>query len=217
MKVIKWLFKHYKLSISILLCIIMVYLFLLSLKPRLDVVMNQCVEELFQEMIEKSIHQLDYQEDELILLDKNKDSDISHIQFHTVKLNQILINSLNTLNQSLDDITSDGNIRHQRISAKDWIDYYVPVGSLFKSGYFFGKGFEIPIRIQILQNLNGEIVTDLKPYGINATLVTISLSLELSAHAETFLGKKDIVVETSLPLVMQMVHGEVPDDYRVQN
>ena len=41
---------------------------LLNMKPRMQVIMNQCVEELFQEIITKSVNQFDYQEDELYMI-----------------------------------------------------------------------------------------------------------------------------------------------------
>lgn len=215
-KILKWSFKHYKISIILLSLCIFVYTSLLNMKPRMQVIMNQCVEELFQEIITKSVNQFDYQEDELYMIHRSDDDSIVDIDFNTLKLNQILIKSLNTLNQSLDEISNANGIRHQKIRSKDWIDYSVAIGSLLPFMSLYGKGMQIPIRIQILQNLNGEIITNVKPYGINAMMVELSLSLQLSAHVDSCLGNSDVQVATTLPLVMKIIHGQVPNSYRNQ-
>lgn len=206
---------HYRFMLFVLCILLFIYHFLMSIQPRLEVVMNQCVEELFQEMLEKSVERFDYNEEELYSIHYDHEQEITDIHFNTLKLNQMLMDSLATLNQSLDEIDHSDGIRHQQIRSKDWIDYSVPIGNLFQSFYWYGKGFEIPIRISILQNLNGEIETDLKPYGINATMLTISLSLTLNAHVESWFGRKNVEVTSKLALVMQVLHGSVPDNYRI--
>lgn len=213
-KLLRWMWNHKKITLVIMVMIIFIHSFILQLQPRLEVIMNQCVEELFQELMEKSIQKFDYEDDELYEIHRSEHQEITNIQFNTLKLNQILMTSLNTLNQTLDEVSYENGIRHQRIRSKDWIDYSVPVGSLFQSILWYGKGFELPIRIQILQNINGEIKTKMEPYGINATMITISLSLQLQAHVETYIGRRNVIVENELPLVMQVIHGQVPESYR---
>lgn len=215
-KILKWSFKHYKFTLIVLSLCVFVYTSLLNIKPRIQEIMNQCVEELFQEILTNCIDQLNYQEDELYTIYRNEDDLIVDVDFNTLKLNQILIKSLNTLNQSLDEVSHENGIRHQKIRSKDWIDYSVAVGSLFPFISLYGKGYEIPIRIQILQNLNGEIITNIEPYGINAMMLEISLSLQLSAHVDSCLGNSDVLVSTKLPLVMKVIHGQVPESYRNQ-
>lgn len=215
-KLIKWLFKHYQITAFLLIIGLFIYYSFISLQPRIKVIMTQCVEELFQEMITDSINQLDYQEDELYTIERDKEHVITDIDFNTLKLNHILITSLNTLNQSLDEISQQEGIRHQRIRSKDWIDYGIPIGNLLPFYSLYGKGKELNVRLQILQNLNGEIITKVEPYGINTSMISISLALQLTAHVDSCLGKTDVQVETSIPLVMKVVQGSVPGSYRTQ-
>ena len=215
-KLLKWFFIHFKFSVFLLVIGLCVYHSYVSLQPRIKVIMTQCVEELFQEMITDSINQLDYKEDELYHIERDEEHIITDIDFNTLKLNQILITSLNTLNQSLDEISQQGGIRHQRIRSKDWIDYGIPIGSLLPFYGLYGKGKELNVRLQILQNLNGDIITKVEPYGINTSMISISLSLRLNAHVDSCLGKDDVQVQTSIPLVMKVVQGSVPGSYRTQ-
>ena len=64
---------------------------------------------------------------------------------------------------------------------------------------------------QLLYSALNTIKTESKPYGINNTMIKISLVVKVNAQVITFLSTSELETKTEIPLVVQIVNGQVPD------
>ena len=88
---------------------------------------------------------------------------------------------------------------------------HVPAGYLSHIFFLYDKGPKIRVRMRMLNDVTGEIKTESKPYGINNTMIKISLVVKVNAQVITFLSTSELETKTEIPLVVQIVNGQVPD------
>ena len=77
-------------------------------------------------------------------------------------------------------------------------------------GFLQDLGPKIPIRMKLLNDVNGELKTKTEAYGLNNTKIEIVLEISIKAQAITSLSVEEMVVSTQVPLVIQLVNGKVP-------
>ena len=65
--------------------------------------------------------------------------------------------------------------------------------------------------MKMLNDVTGEIKTEAKAYGINNTMIRISLVVHVDAQVITFMSSNEYKTSMELPLIVQVVNGTVPD------
>ena len=61
-----------------------------------------------------------------------------------------------------------------------------------------------------MNDVTGEIKTSVEPYGINSSLLKITLLLKIDAEVLTLLSSSSLQDENEVPLVVQVISGNVP-------
>ena len=136
----------------------------------------------------------------------------------TISLDSIIVNKIT-------DIISDAcedNLRlveegkYQELKSKFNIGkeyFFVPSSIIFKNTLFSAIGPSIPINIKYLGNVTSNLKTEVKEYGINNSLITIYVDINVEMLVILPFSSKEINITNLVPIVIKMINGEVPRIY----
>ena len=182
------------------------------MEPQLLVVAKQHAGFAINNIVKEVLSNMEFDQKNIIKVEKDANGSISNIEYDSTQLNQILNTALTTIDTSLlaaqdgkkDPITKD-------VFFEDGIVYEVASGYFTHLYFLYETGPKIKIRMKMLNHVTGEIKTETKPYGINNTMVEISLVVHVNAQVITFLNTTEIKNTNEIPIVIQVVNGSVPD------
>ncbi|HEY8435856.1 MAG TPA: sporulation protein YunB [Haloplasmataceae bacterium] len=104
-------------------------------------------------------------------------------------------------------------IVQERLSASQSHTLAMPLGAMFGHPWFTSYGPKIPIKVEMMGNLKSDIVTRTRRYGINNTLMEVVIKTEARALVILPFQRDEVILETEIPLVIQLIHGQVPRFY----
>lgn len=139
----------------------------------------------------------------MLLYQYDKNEVIKGIYIDSNVVNQILIN----VNQSLKEALDKG------VLEKEITNIEIPLGSLISKSVFANVGPNVPIKILPISFYKTDIVTNMKPYGINNVLFEVYLNIKIEVDTIIPLRKDEINFSTNILLVSQLLQGEVPYYY----
>lgn len=141
-----------------------------------------------------------------------------HNEITTISLDSIIVNKIT-------DIISDAcedNIRlveegkYNELKNKFNIGeeyFFVPSGIVFKNTLFSLIGPKIPINLKLMGNVTSGIKTDVKEYGINNSVITISVDITVSMMVVVPFSSKEISINNQVPIAIKLVQGKIPEFY----
>ena len=91
--------------------------------------------------------------------------------------------------------------------------FLVPAGILFNNTILSSIGPKIPIRIKIIGNVTSGIVTDVKEYGINNSLITVSVEIKVELMVILPFSSDYVSITNYLPIAIKLIQGKVPQVY----
>lgn len=165
---------------------------------------NNIVKEVFADM--------EYDSSSFLKVNQGSNGELLSVEYDSKELNDMLYSALNTIDASLlaaQDGKKDPTTKD--VFYEDGILYKVPLGYLTRIFFLYDKGPEISVRMKMLNDVTGSIKTSSEPYGINNTLIKISIVIKVEAQVLTFLSTTSITNESEIPLVIQIVNGKVPN------
>lgn len=180
-------------------------------EPQLQALAKQHVGFAINNIVKEVLSDMEFDQKELVNVNKDGSS-ITSIDYDSYKLNQILYSALNTIDESLlaaQDGKKDPTTKD--VFYEDGVLYEVPAGYFTHLYFLYDKGPKIRIKMKMINDVTGEIRTKTEPYGINNTMVRISLVVKVNAEVLTFLSTTELTTECEIPIVMQVINGKVPD------
>ena len=181
------------------------------IQPRLKAQAKTQVSLAVNRIVSSVLSNIDYDTEDLLIINRDAQGNITSIEYDTLLLNQLLYSALQTIDESLiaaqngkDDPLLD------EVFFADGIIYEMPLGYLSGIGFLQDLGPKIPIRMKLLNDVNGELKTKTEACGLNNTKIEIVLEISIKAQAITSLSVEEMVVSTQVPLVIQLVNGKVP-------
>ena len=183
-------------------------------EPQLQVIARQQTGIALNNIVQKVISTLDYDVEELVHLQRGEDGQILTLDYDTYALNQILGETLDKIDASLEAAQSgsrDPNL--DEVLYEHGVIYHVALGSLTRFPFLSGIGPQVPFRFRMLNDVSGSFSYSAEPYGVNSTMITISLQIELKVSTLTILSITEISETMALPLVMEIVQGQIPEYY----
>jgi len=156
--------------------------------------------------------------DNLFIIEKNAYNEIELIDFDITKLNTIL------------GIVSDEvAIKFKEFNNGDSFDSYyssnlikrydngimlsVPLGIIFGNPLFVNFGPRIPIKLKFSGQVDADISTSIKQYGINSVLLEMNIEIMVREKVSFPLASEYVDVSLTLPLVIELISGKVPENY----
>ena len=129
-----------------------------------------------------------------VTVQREGDGQVSLVSADHERLNRLKARVLERLSQSL----------------KGKATVYVPVGSLTGVGLLNGRGFPVPLKLQLEGSAVVEFDTDFTGAGLNQTCHRLTMTVRARAYSTSRRFETSVEVETATVLAETMVVGEVP-------
>lgn len=165
---------------------------------------------------EKFISNLDL--DSLFVVEKNSLGEIVLIDFDVTKVNMILglvsdevVKRFKDFNSgdSFDSYYSSNLIRRY----DNGVMLSVPLGLIFSNPILTNIGPRIPIKLRFSGEVEADVVTSIKQYGINSVLLEMGIEIVVKEKVAFPFSSEQIDVFLNLPLVIELISGKVPENY----
>ena len=165
---------------------------------------------------EKFISNLDL--DSIFVVEKNSLGEIVLIDFDVTKVNMILglvsdevVKRFKDFNSgdSFDSYYSSNLIRKY----DNGVMLSVPLGLIFSNPILTNIGPRIPIKLRFSGEVEADVVTSIKQYGINSVLLEMGIEIVVKEKVAFPFSSEQIDVFLNLPLVIELISGKVPENY----
>ncbi len=169
---------------------------------RVDVYMkskaeNHCASLVSDVLKEEVINIIDA--DELVTVNYKSENIVSNISVNTKIVNTFLKSVNEKLILTIKDI-ENGNAS-------------IPIGIILSDTLFGELGPNFDVKIIMLGSFKTDVYTEMKEYGINSSLFEVFVKVSFSINAMIPLNNNLSTVDVRVPLVIQIINGEVPRYY----
>ena len=153
---------------------------------------------------------------ELYKITKNNKEEIEMIDYNPIVVNLFLREITNNIQREL--IYFVNSSKNLSINSNDQnINFYIPLGRIFSSPFLNQMGPKIPVQVEFIGNVQSYIKTNIKEYGINNSLIEISVVVEINAKIMLPLIVKDINLKKEIPISYKIIKGSIPNYYSSEN
>ena len=155
--------------------------------------------DLINDAIDRQIEAGDIHYDRIVYFEKDLNGRITALKTNMSEVNRLKTSTLNLINDE--------------ILALDTTDIGIPLGSLFISELFSGKGPIIPVEIISIRNSDAYFTSNFSQAGINQTLHRITLELTGTVRIVLPGRAYAVTVTARAPVAENVIVGDVPDAY----
>lgn len=139
------------------------------------------------------------------------------IDLDTIVVNRVLSNINDNILNNLKDI-EHGNIEnlgmlnnYDKDKLKKGIICEVPITSVYNNTFLTNLAPKVPVKLKIIGNIDSNIRTEIKNYGINNALIEVYADISVQLHVILPFLSDEITVKNSVPLAIKMFNGNVPE------
>ena len=212
--------KKITILIIILFIIIAISLYFIRIlnEKIMPIAMNYSIGEMKRVtsiIINRSINSDILNEDDMskLFIVNNSDNEVM-----TISLDSIIVNKLT---DNISDICED-NLRLLEEGKYDLLKtkfnigeeyFYIPSGIFLKNTLFNSIGPKIPINLKMIGNVTSNIKTSIKEYGINNSLITISIEIKVEMMVILPFASDSIEISNEVPISIKLIQGKIPEFY----
>ena len=135
----------------------------------------------------------------LYLIKEDSNNQVESVLINTAQVNKILGLVNSSLEKNMDSIQNT--------------ELQIPFASIFSEVLFNSFGPNIKLKIYPIGSYKCDVISTATEYGINNTLFEIYITVDLKIETLVPLKRNENVVNCKIPIVMQIIHGEVPRYY----
>lgn len=150
--------------------------------------------------------------EELFIIDKSTNEEVVTIMLDPSIVNKAVSRATDAVEDNLkrvelrdETVLNDFNINENC--------FFVPVGVAFGSPFLNNIGPKIPIKLKMIGNVTSGIVSEVEEYGINNSLITISMEISVEIQVILPLMTDYINITNYIPIAIKMIQGKVPVYY----
>lgn len=211
----------YIVGITFILSLIIIRYFSTKLEPGLRYYLSTEVKRVLSLVINDTISNTtnDIDINKIIVDSKNSNA----IDVNTKYVNQVLANINRDIEENL-RLIEDGKINNLKkyFSSLSDIDYeelkggviyYISSGNISGNVFTNNIGPKIPIKFAMAGHVTSKIDSKIREYGINNVLLEINVNVSVNMSVNIPFVTEEVKVETSMPLIIRVVEGEIPDYY----
>ena len=212
-----------KIGIFIFIIILIIVLSLLILKFINDKVAPRVMDYSISEMkrvastiINRSIRDDSLPSEELeqmFIVSKSKEEEVISITLDSGIVNKIT----NRISDSCEDnLRLVEEHRFSELKKKFNIGeeyFFVPSGILFNNSILSAIGPKIPVNLKMIGNVTSGIITDVKEYGINNSLIMVSLEIKVEMMVILPFSTEYVSITNYVPIAIKLIQGKVPNIY----
>ncbi|QVK18750.1 sporulation protein YunB [Mycoplasmatota bacterium] len=120
---------------------------------------------------------------------------------------------INMLISKMTKQIQDQLLIYQKDSNHELNHLSIPIGVMFDNPIMNNIGPELNIKLKIIGSVYTDIVSSVKPYGINNSLIEVVIKTKVRFQVAIPFQKDEIEVETNTPLLIKIIQGSVPHYY----
>lgn len=177
---------------------------------------NKVSKILIRDILDKEfLKQLDMID--LFEIQRNSNNEIEMINFNTIKINEILgivndevIYYFDEFDKGNMDLIYDSRL-FERYDEGMYLS--VPLGSILKNPIINSIGPKIPVKLFFSGDVESNVVTSVKQYGINSILLEIDIEIVVTEKIIFPFSSKYVDVILEVPLIIELISGKVPESY----
>ena len=139
-------------------------------------------------------------------------------ELYTITLDSIIVNKITDIisdacedNLRLIEEENYAELKNKFNIGEEY--FFVPSGIVFNNTFLANLGPKIPISTKIIGNVTSGINTEIKEYGINNSLVTISVEIKVELMVILPFSSDFISITNYVPIVIKLIQGKVPQFY----
>jgi sporulation protein YunB len=151
--------------------------------------------------------------EDLYVITKNERLEIEMVDYNSFLVVRFLRDITNKLQNDLIDIENGNFSILRKESNFDKVLFYMPFGRIFNTTLFNNMGPKIPVKVEYIGYVSTNIKTVIKEYGINNSLIEMSVHIEINAKVLLPLISKDIVISRDVPISYKIINGSIPNYY----
>lgn len=155
--------------------------------------------DLINDAIDQQIEAGDIHYDRIVYFEKDLNGRITALKTNMSEVNRLKTSTLNIIN---DEILS-----------LDTSDIGIPMGSLFISEIFSGRGPIIPVEIISIRNSDAYFSSNFTQAGINQTLHQLSMSVLVDVAVLVLGETASFTVSSEVVVAETIIVGDVPDTF----
>ena len=184
--------------------------------PPLEVYAENEVKKISSLIISDAVESISFSEEETMSFFNtltNKSDEVISVDFNTAKINKSLVK----LNKAVyKDLKSFENGRYKledtEIETEDLI-YKIPLGYITGNYTLSNIGPKVPLKAKVIGSVVSNIKTEVSSYGINNSLLKVYIDVTVNMRFMLPLISKDVLVNNSIPLVLKIIQGKIPNVY----
>ena len=136
----------------------------------------------------------------LVTLEKNSSGELTAICINSAQLNKIQAD----VTKRVFDMLSDD----------EKMDVKVPIGCIFPSTLFYGRGPSIRVRVLSVSSLHADLRNEFESTGINQTLHRVLLDFTVGLDILLPTGKEHDTVCVTMAIAEMVIIGDTPQIYK---
>ena len=150
----------------------------------------------------------------IINITRNNNNEITNLDLNTTTANIILYEINNSIMRNINNIKNDNfkNLNIEYLDEKDNI-FKIPIGVIYNIPILIPLSPNVPFKISILGNTSNEMITEVKEYGINNSIIELRIKCIINLQIILPFKSKIIKNEKNILLSSQVIQGKVPDYY----
>lgn len=214
--------KHKKLNKIVIIAIISIILatFLLKyinkeISPKLINYASLEIKKLSNIIITESINEEEFERlnvDDIYKITKNNNNEILTVDINTVILNKMIKKTTENIQERLKKLEK-GEVDENNQENKNGVVLKIPLGEIYNNFLLADLGPKIPVKLKIIGNIETKINTNVKNYGINSSLIELSLDITVKEKVILPISTNEIRVNQTFPLTIKMIEGKIPNYY----
>ena len=153
---------------------------------------------------------------------RNKER-IEVIRYNTTSVNKISMDISNSIEQDINYMILGEFDKIDFSLSKITDSYYdkiddglvlgISIGNIMGNSLLANVGPRIPLKIEMVSNVNVEIKNKITEYGMNNALMEVFIEISVNPVIVMPFMSNEISVVNTVPLVTEIIHGEIPDSY----
>lgn len=214
--------KHKIINIISIILIILIMLIVILLKyinkeisPKLINYASLEIKKISNLIITDSINEEDFEKlniEDIYKITKNSNNEILTVDVNTVTLNKIIKKTTINIQERLKKF-ENGQIDENNQENKNGVILRIPLGEIYNNFLLAHLGPKIPVKLKIIGNIETKVNTKVKNYGINSSLIELSLDITVKEKVILPISTNEITVTQSFPLTIKMIEGKIPNYY----
>lgn len=184
--------------------------------PPLEVYAENEVKKISSLIISDAVESISFSEEETMSFFNtltNKSDEVISVDFNTAKINKSLVKLNKAVYKDL-KLFENGRYKLEdtEIETEDLI-YKIPLRYITGNYTLSNIGPKVPLKAKVIGSVVSNIKTEVSSYGINNSLLKVYIDVTVNMRFMLPLISKDVLVNNSIPLVVKIIQGKIPNVY----